>query len=245
MGHKHLQGAAWTLAGALCLAAWAMTFMRPPAHIAAWLQQTATNVQTWSLILHVVMLVVLAAGLALRPLRNHLFAAFMALITLSATVISIIQGLYPNIIIFGLVFGLIVQAWATGKLNFDQRGQRPIPALFGLGGLIFGFWYLHWVPGPVALTALYHSPLGALNCPTLVTICGFLCLTNKPRSHLLEAVTAGSTLFFGFYGLMRLGAWVDVSLILCATFLILRLGARAAETGRLDARPETGQTKRT
>jgi hypothetical protein len=234
MRQTNLDRAAWIVAGLLCLAAWAMTFVRPPAAIFAWLQQVAADVQTWSLVLHLVMLVVLVMGLVIRPLRNHLLAGFMVLITGSATVISIIYGLVPNVIVFGLVCLLTGQAWATGRLNFDPLSRRPLPVLFGLVGLIFGFWYLHWVPGPIALTALYHSPLGVLNCPTLVTVCGLLCLTTKPRSHLLEAVTASSTLFFGFYGIMRLGAWVDVTLILCAAFLILRLGARAAEAGWLD-----------
>lgn len=224
----------------LCLAGWALTFTRPPAVVAAWLQETATGVQTWSLILHVVMLVVLVIGLAIRPLRNHLFAAFLALITCSATVISIVYGLVPNVIIFGLLCGLIIQAWVAGRLNFDPINRRPLPGLFGLAGLVFGFWYLHWVPAPVVLTALYLSPLGVLNCPTLLTVCGFLCLTAKPRSHLLEAVAASSTIFFGFFGVMRLGAWVDVVMLLCATFLILRLGARAAETGWLDAGAKKG-----
>jgi hypothetical protein len=233
MNRTSLDRTTWILAAGLCLAGWALTFVRPPAEIAAWLQEAADGAQTWSVILHVVMLVILVIGLAIRPLRNHLFAAFLVLITCSATVISISHGLIPNIIVFGLVCGLIGQAWLTGRLNFDPLERRPLPVLVGLVGLVFGFWYLHWVPGPVALTALYLSPLGALNCPTLLAVCGFLCLTTKPRSSLLEAVTAGSTLFFGFFGIMRLGAWVDVALILCAAFLILRLGARAGETGRL------------
>ena len=34
-----------------------------------------------------------------------------------------------------------------------------------------------------------------------------------------------TTLYFGFFGLLRLGAYVDVVLIICALYLIVRLGA--------------------
>jgi len=59
----------------------------------------------------------------------------------------------------------------------------------------------------------------------MVTICGFLCLSQKPRSAILEAPVALTTLYFGFFGIFRLGAYVDVPLIICALFLIVRLGS--------------------
>jgi hypothetical protein len=59
----------------------------------------------------------------------------------------------------------------------------------------------------------------------MVTICGFLCLSRKPRSVILEAAVALITLYFGFFGVFRLGAYVDVALIICALFLIVRLGS--------------------
>jgi hypothetical protein len=90
--------------------------------------------------------------------------------------------------------------------------------------LIFGFWYLHWVESPVWLNALLYSPMGVINCPTMLTICGFLCLTQEPRSVVLETVVALTTLYFGFFGLFRLGALIDAAQIVCALFLIMRSG---------------------
>jgi hypothetical protein len=113
-------------------------------------------------------------------------------------------------------------------LDFDFRGIAPINLFFGILGLVFGSWYLHWVESPLWLNALFHSPLGAVNCPTMVTICGFLCLSQKSRSSLLEASVALITLYFGFFGLFRLGAYVDIVLIVCALFLIVRLSSYLA-----------------
>jgi hypothetical protein len=87
---------------------------------------------------------------------------------------------------------------------------------------------LHWVEAPVWLNGLIFSTLGAVNCPTMLTVCGFLCLSEEPRSALLEATVALATLYFGFFGLFRLGAYIDVVLIICALFLIVRLSASRA-----------------
>jgi hypothetical protein len=34
-----------------------------------------------------------------------------------------------------------------------------------------------------------------------------------------------TTVYFGFFGIFRLGAYVDVALVICALFLIVRLGS--------------------
>jgi hypothetical protein len=124
-----------------------------------------------------------------------------------------------------MFFGLIINAYLRKQLNFELKNQKPVNLAFGIIGIVFGFWYLHWVDSPVCLNALLYSPLGAINCPTMVTICGFLCLTAKPRSVVLEATVALITLYFGFFGIFRLGAYVDIVLIVCALFMILRLGS--------------------
>ena len=59
----------------------------------------------------------------------------------------------------------------------------------------------------------------------MVTVCGFLCLSQKPRSAILEGAVGLITLYFGFFGIFRLGAYVDVALILCGLFLIVRLSS--------------------
>ena len=46
---------------------------------------------------------------------------------------------------------------------------------------------------------------------------------------MLEATVGLMTLYFGFFGIFRLGAYVDVALVLCALFLIVRLGSRVPQ----------------
>jgi hypothetical protein len=57
----------------------------------------------------------------------------------------------------------------------------------------------------------------------MLTVSGFLILTSQPRSRGLEAFVGVSTLYFGLFGIIRLGAWVDIALVACSLFMILRL----------------------
>jgi hypothetical protein len=214
---------AWIILGLLTLAVFLLTFMKTPEAISAILRIVSKEVETYSVIVHLLFILVVAAGLIVSKIRNVLFFLFMAFLSLSATVISVIYAIVPNIIIFALFLILTIHAYVTKRLVFPLSNLRTVDWLFGLAGLVFGFWYLHWVEEPVWINALLYSPLGAVNCPTMVTICGFLCLSQAPRSPFLEAVVAMTTLYFGFFGLFRLHAYVDIVLIICALFLIVRL----------------------
>jgi hypothetical protein len=71
----------------------------------------------------------------------------------------------------------------------------------------------------------------------MLVVTGFLCLNNKPRSVMLEATVALTTLYFGFFGVFLLGAYVDVVMIICALFLIVRLGSFLSYEGYFERIP--------
>lgn len=228
--------AKWIVLSLLCLAIFVLTFMKTPEAITGMLEKISKDVRNYSAFLHVLFLVVVALGLLAKKIRNGLFSLFIAFLSLSATVISVKYMVVPNIIIFGMFFVLIVHAYFSKRLAFDFENIAPVNLFFGILGLVFGFWYLHWVEDPVWLNALIYSPLGAVNCPTMITICGFLCMSQKPRSALLEAPVALITLYFGFFGIFRLGAYVDAVLIICALFLLVRLGSYMNYENSFDGR---------
>ena len=212
------------IVGLFLILIFAMTFTRPPHEIGINLMNTAAETKSLSLVIHIIFLIVIALGLILKKIRNLMFFLFIAFISLTATVIAVNYRILPNIPLFAIFFILILRAYFLKKLNFDFRRPGLPTLIFGIGALVFGFWYLHWVDDPVWLNAILFSPMGSLNCPTMLTICGFLMLTAPPRSALLESTVAISTLYFGFFGLMRLDAYIDVVLIVCALFLIIRSG---------------------
>ena len=215
----------WVLLGLLLTMVFIMTMMKSPEEITIMLSNVTNQLKFFSAIVHILFLVVIVTGLIFKKIRGTLFFLFIAFLSLSATVISVKYMILPNIIIFAMFFGLIINAYFNKQLNFELENLKPVNLFFGIIGMVFGFWYLHWVENPIWLNALYNSPLGVVNCPTMVTICGFLCLTEKPRSVMLETTVALITLYFGFFGVFRIGAYIDIMLILCALFLILRLGS--------------------
>ena len=217
--------ALWAAVWLLILIAFFMTFLRTPEQITATLMKATREMSALAVINHALLLVVLAAGLVFKKARNILFASYLSYISLSALVVSIVFMIVPNIIIFAMFLLMILWAYRQKRLNFEIKSTADIRLLFAAIGILFGFWYLHWVESPVALNAFVFSPLGIVNCPTMAMTCGFLCLVRKPRSVLLESVVAIVTLYFGFFGLFRLGAYVDVALVICALFLILRVGS--------------------
>jgi len=216
----------WVVWGVLLVVIFSTTLLvKAPEEIHAMLSNVADQLQSFSAVVHMIFLVVMAIGLIFKRIRNVLFSSFIALLSLAATIIAVKYMILPNIIIFAMFLVFIINAYLKKQLDFVLKNLAPANLFFGILGLVFGFWYLHWVESPVWFNALLYSPLGALNCPTMLTVCAFLCLTKKPRSVILEATVAGITLYFGFFGVFRLGAYVDVSLIVCSLFLILRLGS--------------------
>ena len=216
----------WTIWGVLLAIIFSMTlFFRSPEEIYDHLLKVVDQTRPFSVVAHILFLTVFVVGLVLKKIRTVLFTFFIALISLSALVVAVAYMILPNIIIFAMFLGFIVHAYLKKKLNFELKNIAGTNVFFGIVGLVFGFWYLHWVESPIWLNALLYSPLGIVNCPTMVTVCAFLCLTKKPRSVFLEATVAGTTLYFGFFGIFLLKAYVDVVLIACAMFLLLRLGS--------------------
>jgi hypothetical protein len=227
----------WIILGLLLLLVFGMTFMRTPQQIGGMLAEIAGEMKNFSAFVHLLFIAVLIVGLIFEKVRRPLFSFFMAFVCLSATLVAIVYGLLPNIIIFAIFFVLILNAYFRKKLDFNFGHIKSINIFFGIAAMLFGFWYLHWVEAPVWLNALLYSPLGAVNCPTMLVVTGFLCLNNKPRSVMLEATVALTTLYFGFFGVFLLGAYVDVVMIICALFLIVRLGSFLSYEGYFERIP--------
>jgi len=212
----------YIIPGLLVMAVVIMSLMKSPEKIAEMLSNISSELTVFSVFIHLILLVVIATGLIVKKYRNIVFFSFIAFLSLSATVISTIYMIPTNILMFAAIFVLIIYAWLNKELNFEFDDITPSNKYFGVLALIFGFWYLHWVESPIWINALLYSPLGSVNCPTLLTICGFLCLTAKPRLVTLNLVVAVFTLYFGIFGIFLLGAYVDIVLVICALFLIVR-----------------------
>ena len=222
----------WALEGVLVMA-FAMTLMREPRAISRMLSVVAGDLAMLALFMHAAFLAVLTAGLLLPNARDRLFGGFMGLLAASAAGVALFYLILPNILLFGLYFALVLHGLWRGELGWDLSKTSAADRVFGLMGLIFGFWYLHWVQSPLMLNALLFSPLGVVNCPTMLTISGFLCLADK-RPPVLELVSGQVCVYFGLFGIFQLGAYVDVALLACGAYQLVRLAITARRGAALE-----------
>ncbi len=223
---------AWSLLGLAFLLVVIMTFMRTPAQITSTLSIISSQLKYYFLAIHIGIFLLLVTGIVWKRYRNQIFFTIILILALSSTIVSSVYVVIPNILFFGVITALILIAFISKKLEFDLENARIVDWMFAGVGFFFGFWYLHWVEAPIALNALLYSPLGGVNCPTLVMIAAVLILAKKPIPIMLTTFVGALTIYFGFFGMILLGAYIDIALILCGSYLIIKVIINRITTSR-------------
>ena len=177
----------------------------------------------YAILTHVIFITILLQGIIFQKINDELYAGLMGFIAITTTIIGLLFMFIPEIILFALIFVLTMNAYFKKQLRWDLRNTDTISRISGTFGFIFGFWYLYWVEEPIWVNALISSPLGILNSPTLLIICGFLCLNREPRSNKLELTVAIISLWIGLMGVIRFGIYIDIVLITISLFLLIRV----------------------
>lgn len=130
----------------------------------------------------------------------------------------------------GVVFGVAAIAMLTFALIDRPRMLRRGPPwawAIGIGMLAFGWLYPHFLAmHPVAY--LIGAPVGLVPCPTLSVAIGLALLAGGvgPRSWTIVLVALG--MFYGLFGLFRLGVVLDSGLVIGALALVRTLQRNAA-----------------
>lgn len=130
----------------------------------------------------------------------------------------------------GTLFGL--SAIAVGAIGAKLRSipiqRAPNPtALIGLTAVAYGLVYPHFLEGGSAVRYLFAAPTGLVPCPTLSVVVGFGLLADGLKSRAWSLTLATIALFYGLFGTLRLGVYLDIGLIVGATALAvvgLRVG---------------------
>lgn len=218
--------AKWVVSSITLSIIFIFTFLKSPEAICNMLHRVTEETSLLAAIIHGIYLALIVTGFAIKKWRNALFSALLLILSGTASIISIVYVIPPNIIIFVAFFILTIVAIKNGELDFGFSELTRVNRIFALASITLGFYYLHWVKAPIFLNALIYSPLGIVNCPTMVAFCGLLCLLKKRGSLHLEFFVSVTTLYFGFFGVMRIGAYIDIGLIAVGMFLIVRLASR-------------------
>jgi len=134
--------------------------------------------------------------------------------------------------------GAVLLALA-GLLLFLALKQPCAPAriappwfLFpGIALFAVGWAYPHFLAAGSLLPYLYRSPLGVLPCPTLAMVLGVALILDGLGSRGLCLVLGAFGVFYGAFGVLRLGVTADWTLLLGAVIVLARAVARPSADG--------------
>ncbi|MFO0722325.1 MAG: hypothetical protein U1E65_00995 [Myxococcota bacterium] len=121
-----------------------------------------------------------------------------------------------------LLGGLAVALTILGA-RLPLGRATPGPAWARIGGLAmiaFGVFYPHFLGDESPLAYLYAAPTGVIPCPTLATVIGFALLGQGLDTRGWPLTLAGAGLFYGLFGVLRLGVWLDIPLLVGTAALI-------------------------
>jgi hypothetical protein len=163
---------------------------------------------------------VLVAGLliGLRPTKP-IAGIFLAIPLFSVSVLAWATGNPFNGTVFALV-GLALLG-ISFTLPKEPISVGPIWAIIaGVVMFAFGWIYPHFLDASSVVEYLYAAPTGLIPCPTLSITIGLALVMGGLDSRVWSLTLAGAGLFYGAFGVWRLGVAIDIALLFGAAVLI-------------------------
>lgn len=195
--------------------------MPSSSEILSGLQQIAFNYKLYAIIWHILYYAFLIAIIAKWRPSNRLVATLISLPFYSVSIFALQSGNPFNGFIFlmsgALLFYFGLKA-PKGPISFGEPSCIFIGSIF----LTFGLIYPHFVLTDSIFTYLYASPLGLIPCPTISTLVGMMFIFNRFRSRAILLTVTIMGLFYGFFGIFRLGVYIDTFLAVGSVLLLAR-----------------------
>jgi hypothetical protein len=205
--------------------------MPTPSEILDGLRLAASSAIAIAVAWHVVTLVAaLALRIGWRPTRRTAGVVLAAPIA-SVSVVAFAHGNPFNGVLLGIVaLSLVAIAWRLGTETVRRSGM--VATATGIGMIAFGWAYPHFLESHSPITYLFAAPLGVVPCPSLAVVVGFTLLSGGLRSRGWSLVLAIAGLFYGLFGLVRLGVRLDVGLVAGSAALLVQALGKWSERPR-------------
>ena len=168
---------------------------------------------------HVVVAIALVAlATGWRP-SQRLARALIGLPLASVAAFALVFGNPFNGIMFAAGAVAVVALAQVGSRRAVEHGTAWASGI-GIVSLAFGWVYPHFLEGnPTAY--LIAAPLGLVPCPTLAAAIGFALLGGGLGARAWGLALAALGLFYGLFGMLRLGVLLDAGLVLGAITLLV------------------------
>lgn len=162
---------------------------------------------------------IVALILGVRPSRRGAGVMLAAPIVSAAAVALALGNPFNGTILAALALALI---WLALRLGTAPVASGPAPArAAGVLLVAFGSLYPHFLQNGTLPDYLYAAPTGVIPCPTLSLVIGFALIAGGLRSPAWSLTLSVSGLFYGLFGVARLGVYLDIPLIAGAAALLI------------------------
>ena len=152
---------------------------------------------------------------------NKLMAILFCLPVISVSILAWFAGNPFNGTLFAILATLII-------IFGLKASSQPIIVsqvtflVIGILMIAFALLYPHFLESDSIVKYLYASPVGLIPCPTLSLLIGFALVFNGFGSNALTISLIVYGLFYGLFGVFRLGVTLDIGLIIGTVTLIVK-----------------------
>jgi hypothetical protein len=194
--------------------------MPTPEQLLSGLREIANQWRPLAMIWHAYFGVIAIALLAGARPPKRLCGLVLGLPLLSVSVMAWMSSNPFNGLIFGLL-GLMVVYFSL-RLPCERVQMSPMMILLpGIILFLFGWVYPHFLNSPSVLAYAFSAPTGLIPCPTLSIVIGLFLILNGLGSRPLSFILAIAGLFYGIFGVFRLGVTIDLVLGLGALTVLM------------------------
>jgi hypothetical protein len=174
----------------------------------------------------VLMAAVLALALGWRPaLRTARILLVLPLVSVAALGFAFGNPFNGTVFAAAAVALGLLALRASGAAA--PRGGRLTSGI-GIAMITFGWLYPHFLDAH-PLVYLYAAPVGLVPCPTLALAIGFALFGGTLGARAWSVVLAAFGLFYGLFGVVRLGVYLDLGLVFgAATLIVVAAPSRAS-----------------
>lgn len=204
--------------------------MPDAAEILAGLTRVATTFWYVAVGWHVVVALVASALLSRRWRPDARWvAAACALPLASVAILAGLTGNPFNAIVIGataLALGVTGARAPEGSLSSTRR---PV-FVAGVLTLAFAWVYPHFLEGQPTWLYIVAAPMGLVPCPSLALVLGVGLCAGGFSSRAWSVIAGAVGIFYGLFGALRLGVWLDLPLVAAAVLTLLTARRPTAST---------------
>lgn len=189
--------------------------------ILAGLQGIVNNYSSIAIVWHVLLYALIVALLARWLPTNKLFVLIMCLPVISVAVMAFMTGNPFNGMLFSIL-ALLLFIFGLKASGQPVQNSSLVFMVIGILMIAFGMVYPHFIGEGSFVRYLYASPVGLIPCPTLSLLIGFLLLYNGFGSQSLTFTLVIFGLFYGIFGALKFGVYLDIFLVFGSVSLLLK-----------------------